>query len=186
MTGGIKSSEENRAQDAACSWKTGEYLDAYGKPTGERFITTERISARFDSNYVNDADGSACVRYIVCSDDDCICIRLFKYGKYPVTNAGSTTKYYIIFFTDTEGKRHMLEGYTLPGGSSRYYSCQLNTMLRVEDGVITLKLPNLFSMTTHDNQTLSLSDVQIRQVSVTADSTSTRYAASDAAEREFS
>ena len=68
MTGGIKSSEENRAQDAACSWKTGEYLDAYGKPTGERFITTERISARFDSNYVNDADGSACVRYIVCSD----------------------------------------------------------------------------------------------------------------------
>lgn len=76
--------------------------------------------------------------------------------------------------------------YTLPGGSSRYYSCQLNTMLRVEDGVITLKLPNLFSMTTHDNQTLSLSDVQIRQVSVTADSTSTRYAASDAAEREFS
>ena len=101
MTVGIKSSEENRAQDAACSWKTGEYLDAYGKPTGERFITTERISARFDSNYVNDADGSACVRYIVCSDDDCICIRLFKYGKYPVTNAGSTTKYYIIFFTDT-------------------------------------------------------------------------------------
>lgn len=76
--------------------------------------------------------------------------------------------------------------YSLPGGSSRYYSCQLNTMLRVEDGVFTLKLPNLFSMTTHDNQTLSLSDVQIRQVSVTADSTSTRYAASDAAEREFS
>lgn len=76
--------------------------------------------------------------------------------------------------------------YSLTGGSSRYYSCQLNTMLRVEDGVITLKLPNLFSMTTHDNQTLSLSDVQIRQVSVTADSTSTRYAASDAAEREFS
>lgn len=76
--------------------------------------------------------------------------------------------------------------YSLTGGSSRYYSCQLNTMLRAEDGVITLKLPNLFSMTTHDNQTLSLSDVQIRQVSVTADSTSTRYAASDAAEREFS
>lgn len=76
--------------------------------------------------------------------------------------------------------------YSLTGGSSRYYSCQLNTMLRVEDGVFTLKLPNLFSMTTHDNQTLSLSDVQIRQVSVTADSTSTRYAASDAAEREFS
>ena len=76
--------------------------------------------------------------------------------------------------------------YSLTGGSTRYYSCQLNTMLRAEDGVITLKLPNLFSMTTHDNQTLSLSDVQIRQVSVTADSTSTRYAASDAAEREFS
>ena len=76
--------------------------------------------------------------------------------------------------------------YSLPGGSIRYYSCQLNTMLRAEDGVFTLKLPNLFSMTTHDNQTLSLSDVQIRQVSVTADSTSTRYAASDAAEREFS
>ena len=76
--------------------------------------------------------------------------------------------------------------YSLPGGSSRYYSCQLNTMLRAEDGVFTLKLPNLFSMTTHDNQTLSLSDVQIRQVSVIADSTSTRYAASDAAEREFS
>ena len=76
--------------------------------------------------------------------------------------------------------------YSLTGGSSRYYSCQLNTMLRAEDGVFTLKLPNLFSMTTHDNQTLSLSDVQIRQVSVTADSTSTRYAASDAAEREFS
>ena len=76
--------------------------------------------------------------------------------------------------------------YSLTGGSIRYYSCQLNTMLRAEDGVITLKLPNLFSMTTHDNQTLSLSDVQIRQVSVTADSTSTRYAASDAAEREFS
>ena len=76
--------------------------------------------------------------------------------------------------------------YSLTGGSIRYYSYQLNTMLRAEDGVITLKLPNLFSMTTHDNQTLSLSDVQIRQVSVTADSTSTRYAASDAAEREFS
>lgn len=76
--------------------------------------------------------------------------------------------------------------YSLPGGSIRYYSYQLNTMLRAEDGVFTLKLPNLFSMTTHDNQTLSLSDVQIRQVSVTADSTSTRYAASDAAEREFS
>ena len=76
--------------------------------------------------------------------------------------------------------------YSLTGGSIRYYSCQLNTMLRAEDGVITLKLPNLFSITTHDNQTLSLSDVQIRQVSVTADSTSTRYAASDAAEREFS
>lgn len=76
--------------------------------------------------------------------------------------------------------------YSLTGGSIRYYSCQLNTMLRVEDGVFTLKLPNLFSMTTHDNQTLSLSDVQIRQVSVTAGSTSTRYAASDAAEREFS
>lgn len=76
--------------------------------------------------------------------------------------------------------------YSLTGGSIRYYSYQLNTMLRAEDGVFTLKLPNLFSMTTHDNQTLSLSDVQIRQVSVTADSTSTRYAASDAAEREFS
>ena len=76
--------------------------------------------------------------------------------------------------------------YSLTGGSIRYYSYQLNTMLQAEDGVFTLKLPNLFSMTTHDNQTLSLSDVQIRQVSVIADSTSTRYAASDAAEREFS
>ena len=76
--------------------------------------------------------------------------------------------------------------YSLPGGGSRYYSYQLNTMLQAEDGVFTLKLPNLFSMTTHDNQTLSLSDVQIRQVSVIADSTSTRYAASNAAEREFS
>ena len=137
MTGGIKSSEENRAQDAACSWKTGEYLDAYGKPTGERFITTERISARFDSNYVNDADGSACVRYIVCSDDDCICIRLFKYGKYPVTNAGSTTKYYIIFFTDTEGKRHMLEGYALPGGSEIYLDNTYQYPYDAGDGFVT-------------------------------------------------
>ena len=40
--------------------------------------------------------------------------------------------------------------YSLTGGSIRYYSCQLNTMLRAEDGVFTLKLPNLFSMTTHD------------------------------------
>lgn len=140
LTGGIKSSEENRAQDAACSWKTGEYLDAYGKPTGERFITTERISARFDSNYVNDADGSACVRYIVCSDDDCICIRLFKYGKYPVTNAGSTTKYYIIFFTDTEGKRHMLEGYALPGGSEIYLDNTYQYPYDAGDGFVTDKM----------------------------------------------
>ena len=86
--------------------------------------------------------------------------------------------------SSADGRRAV--SYSLTGGSIRYYSYQLNTMLRAEDGVITLKLPNLFSMTTHDNQTLSLSDVQIRQVSVTADSTSTRYAASDAAEREFS
>ena len=87
MTGGIKSSEENRAQGAACSWKTGEYLDAYGKPTGEHFITTERISASFDSNYVNDADGSACVRakgasFTLTRDEDLLRLHVkFSVGK---------------------------------------------------------------------------------------------------------
>ena len=52
------------------------------------------------------------MRYIVCSDDDCICIRLFKYGKYPVTNAGSTTKYYIIVLYRHRGQASdQVEGY---------------------------------------------------------------------------
>ncbi len=76
--------------------------------------------------------------------------------------------------------------YSLTNGSMRYYSYTLNTTLKVEDGTFTLKLPNIFSMVTHDNQTLQMSDVQIKKVSVTADSTSSRYVASNATEREFS
>ena len=76
--------------------------------------------------------------------------------------------------------------YSLTNGSIRYYKYQLSTMLQVDNGTFTLKLPNIFSMVTSDNQTLQLSDVQIKHVSITAGSTSERYAASAATEREFS
>ena len=76
--------------------------------------------------------------------------------------------------------------YSLTNGRVRFYTYQLNTMLQVDNGKFTLKLPNIFSMVTHENQTLQLSDVQIKRVTITADSTIKRYVASDATEREFS
>lgn len=77
--------------------------------------------------------------------------------------------------------------YSLTNGSIRYYSYQLDTMLQVDNGTFTLKLPNIFSMVTHENQTLQLANgTQISKVTIIADSTmSERYSASEATEREF-
>ena len=50
----------------------------------------------------------------------------------------------------------------------------------------TLKLPNIFSVVTHENQTLQLTNgIQISRVTVIADSKSDRYTESDPAERRF-
>ena len=76
--------------------------------------------------------------------------------------------------------------YSLTNGSIRYYSYQPDTMLQVKDGTFTLKLPNIFSVVTHDNQTLQLTNgIQISRVTVIADSKSDRYTESDPAERKF-
>ena len=48
--------------------------------------------------------------------------------------------------------------YSLTNGSIRYYSYQPDTMLQVKDGTFTLKLPNIFSVVTHENQTLQLTN----------------------------
>lgn len=76
--------------------------------------------------------------------------------------------------------------YSLTNGSIRYYSYQPDTMLQVKDGTFTLKLPNIFSVVTHDNQTLQLTNgIQISRVTVIADSKSDRYTESDPADRRF-
>ena len=76
--------------------------------------------------------------------------------------------------------------YSLTNGSIRYYSYQPDTMLQVKDGTFTLKLPNIFSVVTHENQTLQLTNgIQISRVTVIADSKSDRYTESDPAERRF-
>ena len=76
--------------------------------------------------------------------------------------------------------------YSLTNGSIRYYSYQPDTMLQVKDGAFTLKLPNIFSVVTHENQTLQLTNgIQISRVTVIADSKSDRYTESDPAERRF-
>ena len=76
--------------------------------------------------------------------------------------------------------------YSLINGSIRYYSYQPDTMLQVKDGTFTLKLPNIFSVVTHENQTLQLTNgIQISRVTVIADSNSDRYTESDPAERRF-
>lgn len=76
--------------------------------------------------------------------------------------------------------------YSLTNGSIRYYSYQPDTMLQVKDGTFTLKLPNIFSVVTHENQTLQLTNgIQISKVTVIADSKSDRYTESDPAERRF-
>ena len=76
--------------------------------------------------------------------------------------------------------------YSLTNGSIRYYSYQPDTMLQVKDGTFTLKLPNIFSVVTHENQTLQLTNgIQISRVTVVADSRSDRYTESDPAERRF-
>ena len=76
--------------------------------------------------------------------------------------------------------------YSLTNGSIRYYSYQPDTMLQVKDGIFTLKLPNIFSVVTHENQTLQLTNgIQISRVTVIADSKSDRYTESDPAERRF-
>lgn len=76
--------------------------------------------------------------------------------------------------------------YSLTNGSIRYYSYQPDTMLQVKDGTFTLKLPNIFSVVTHENQTLQLTNgIQISRVTVIADSRSDRYTESDPAERRF-
>ena len=76
--------------------------------------------------------------------------------------------------------------YSLTNGSIRYYSYQPDTMLQVKDGTFTLKLPNVFSVVTHENQTLQLTNgIQISRVTVIADSKSDRYTESDPAERRF-
>ena len=59
-------------------------------------------------------------------------------------------------------------------------------MLQVKDGTFTLKLPNIFSVVTNENQTLQLTNgIQISRVTVIADSKSDRYTESDPAERRF-
>ena len=76
--------------------------------------------------------------------------------------------------------------YSLTNGSIRYYSYQPDTMLQVKDSTFTLKLPNIFSVVTHENQTLQLTNgIQISRVTVIADSKSDRYTESDPAERRF-
>lgn len=76
--------------------------------------------------------------------------------------------------------------YSLTNSSIRYYSYQPDTMLQVKDGTFTLKLPNIFSVVTHENQTLQLTNgIQISRVTVIADSKSDRYTESDPAERRF-
>lgn len=76
--------------------------------------------------------------------------------------------------------------YSLTNGSIRYYSYQPDTMLQVKDDTFTLKLPNIFSVVTHENQTLQLTNgIQISRVTVIADSKSDRYTESDPAERRF-
>lgn len=76
--------------------------------------------------------------------------------------------------------------YSLTNGSIRYYSYQPDTMLQVKNGTFTLKLPNIFSVVTHENQTLQLTNgIQISRVTVIADSKSDRYTESDPAERKF-
>lgn len=76
--------------------------------------------------------------------------------------------------------------YSLTNGSIRYYSYQPDTMLQVKDGTFTLKLSNIFSVVTHENQTLQLTNgIQISRVTVIADSRSDRYTESDPAERRF-
>ena len=76
--------------------------------------------------------------------------------------------------------------YNTSSGSTRYYQYALDTLLKVDGDTFTLRLPNVFSMVTQDQQTLQLGSVQTTGVTITAQSDdANRYVASDAAQRNF-
>ena len=89
------------------------------------------------------------------------------------------------WYTVTQGSA-ITESYSNASGSTRWFRCTLDTRLTVDGKTITLCLPNAFSMTTHEAQTLQMNRVQVKTVQITAQSDAAeRYVTSEAAIREF-
>ena len=89
------------------------------------------------------------------------------------------------WYTVTQGSA-ITESYSNASGSTRWFRCTLDTRLTVDGKTITLCLPNAFSMTTHEAQTLQMNRVQVKTVQITAQSgAAERYVTSEAAIREF-
>lgn len=89
------------------------------------------------------------------------------------------------WYTVAQGSA-IMASYTNPSGSLRWFRYTLDTRLTVDSGTITLCLPNAFSMTTHEAQTLQMNRVQVKTVQITAQSDAAeRYDTSEAAKREF-
>lgn len=89
------------------------------------------------------------------------------------------------WYTVTQGSA-ITENYSNASGSTRWFRYTLDTRLTVDGKTITLCLPNAFSMTTHEAQTLQMNKVQVKNVQITAQSDAAdRYDTSEAAKREF-
>ena len=122
----------------------------------------------------------------------CFQIRLNAEGKIEkiekIENLDGTAENYLTMYPD--GYYHLVKatdtGRYTPTGSavSQPYTYAADTLLRQEDGVLVLSLPNLSTLTTKDGQVLTIGKTLMQSVRIQA-TTSSSEAYADSAEREL-
>ena len=96
------------------SWKLGEFVDEFKKPTGNKYIST-MVDGKFSNSATTNSTLTAALQ--ITSED--VAIMLWEYGSYLVKCSYGSDNYSIIML-DTNDNKHTLYG-TMREGTTRIY-----------------------------------------------------------------
>lgn len=140
----IEETEENTGDNSV--WQVNYYVDTFGYPTEEPYITTDPLDGKFSNTAVTNA--KLTVRLLI---DDTISVKLYEYGSSLVKGYYSKGERYDVYFRKSDGSEDFVVGY-LNDGSDRVSfnekaSLRLLRAFRDYDSIVLVMYPSEHSAT---------------------------------------
>ena len=127
-----------KEQTALVKWVIDEYVDEFGRGTGQKIVHNDQlVYGTFSNSVVQNAKFGV----FVVADNTDIYLILYEYGRSIVTNPLSKQNYYYdVAILDANNKKYNLNGAIAPGDYRLYFDQNDTVINAIKSGAISFSI----------------------------------------------